>query len=233
MSLPSFGRLRLGHTTARLAVLATLVGGVLFAASPAAAAPPAAPAAEPPTITLPIWRSTYGWSAGDGYAGWDKVLSTPDAAAYGFGPGLADQPGLGLWPTGGREYGPGGAQWVLRAPGTTRIARASVELSYRDPVFAHHCLQVGLRTATGDRDARQDCKPPAPPATQDGYQVQIADPSGAPTAKEAYVELLVPACKNANPQACTKWIPAKAPLEGGPFSRVKAIDLTLVDDDAP
>src|SRR3954452_21513727 len=86
MSTPSSGRPRIGRSIARLAVLATLLGGVLFAASPVAAAPPAtraaplsapspvraAPpatsAAAPPTITLPIWQSTYGWPSGDGYA---------------------------------------------------------------------------------------------------------------------------------------------------------------------
>jgi hypothetical protein len=39
-------------------------------------------------------------------------------------------PGLRLWPVGEREYRPGGAEWVLRAPGTTRIAKVTLDLGY-------------------------------------------------------------------------------------------------------
>jgi hypothetical protein len=79
-----------------------------------------------PEISLPTWGSTYAWPASDGYAGWEHRIHTADADAYRLATGLGGRPGLWLWPTGGRGYGPGGAEWVLRAPGTTRIARASL-----------------------------------------------------------------------------------------------------------
>jgi hypothetical protein len=56
-------------------------------------------------------------------------------------------PGLWLWPVDEREYRPGGAEWVLRAPGTTRIAKVTLDPGYRTKLFAHHCLEIGLPAA--------------------------------------------------------------------------------------
>src|SRR4051794_37130394 len=78
-------------------------------------------APTPPQVSLPTWQSTYAWSDGDEYAGWHPRVLTSDRGAYGLEAATAGGPGLWAWPTGGREYSSGGAEWVYRAPGTTRI----------------------------------------------------------------------------------------------------------------
>lgn len=214
-----------------VAVLSLVVVGVASASGFAAAV--GGGDSPAPGITLPTWRSTYAWPAGDGYAGWEQRARAADDDAYGFAPGLAGHPGLWVWPVGGREYGPGDAEWVLRAPGTTRIARATVSVAYTNKLYAHHCLRIALRSDAETRDVRLACKPPAPPASQDNYELRLADPVGAPTAKELSVEILVPACEKNTASACSKWIPVKDPLKDGAFVQVKSADLTLVDDDDP
>ena len=145
----------------------------------------------------------------------------------------AGAPGLWLWPKGGREYGPGGAEWVLRAPGTTRIANARITFEYDNKLFAHHCLRLGLRAGGDRRTAWEACKPPTPASSQKHAELRLADPSGAPTAKELYVQLAVPPCEHGNRRSCEKWIPVKDPLRDGAFVRVTAVEMVLVDDDDP
>ena len=156
-----------------------------------------------------------------------------DEDAYGAERGHGGRAGLWLWPVGGRQYGPGGAEWALRAPGTTRIASARISFEYTNKLFAHHCLRFGLRTADERRTAWEACKPPTPGSSQDHAELVLADPSGAPTAKELYVELAIPACKHSNATSCEKWIPVKDPLKDGSFVRITAVDMVLVDDDDP
>lgn len=188
---------------------------------------------DPPEAKLPTWRSTYSWASGDGYAGWTRRLLGVTDGAYGLETGLGGRPGLWLWPQGGREYGPGAAEWVLRAPGTTRIASARIAFEYRDKLFAQHCLRFGLRVADEQRTAWEACKPPTPASSQDHAELRLADPSGEPTAKELYVQIAIPACKSGNAKSCEKWIPVKDPLKDGAFVRIKSVDLVLVDDDLP
>jgi hypothetical protein len=188
---------------------------------------------EPPGLVLPSWHSSYGWSAGDGYAGWTPRVIDADRDAYGLETALGGKPGLWLWPRGGRSYGPGAGEWVLEAPGTTRIASARITFAYEPKVFAHHCLRLGLRVADEQRSAWEACKPPTPASTRDQVEVQLADPSGAPTAKQLYLQLAVPGCEHANAKSCEKWIPEKDPLGEGGYARVTSVDLVLVDDDLP
>src|SRR4051812_6740698 len=164
--------------------LGGIVAGLLAlgAAATGAAGVVGTPAPPPPDVALPTWQSTYSWSAGDGYFGWHRHLLTADGEAYGLDTALGGRPGLWLWPQGGREYGPGGAEWVLRAQEPPRIARARVSVPYPNSLFPHHCLRIGLRSDDESRDGVVFCKPPSPPASQDDYQLQLADPSGRPTA---------------------------------------------------
>ena len=217
-------------------LIRTLLIAVVLAALPAASAVavPDAPARTAPDPTLPTWTSDYEWPDGHGYAGWGEgVTGAAERDAFGLTPGLGAFPGLWMWPIGDREYRPGGAHWSLRAPGTTRIARATFDLAYRTKVFAQHCLVTGLRTGEETRDGTTECKPPAPPAREDDHPVSLFDPAGAPTAKEAFVELDLPECRTGRPQPCSKHIPSLDPTTNGPMARVRRVRLVLVDDDLP
>jgi hypothetical protein len=223
-------------------LLAQLVGACALTLALAATAPSGVrasqgePAFGDPSaegIALPTWRSRYVWSENDGYSGWSTDVFGSDSAAYEFAPGLQGVGSLWAWPTGDREYRPGGGEWFLRAPGTTRIARATVDLAYRTKVFAHLCLDAGLRSRDEGRDTHRDCKPPAQPATEDGYVQAFSDPDAAPKATEAYMQLVMPSCNNPADTPCSKYIPSKDPVGNGPMVRAKAVSLVLVDDDLP
>src|SRR5688500_11118649 len=106
---------------------------IAVTAAQASAAKPALDDAPAPEITLPVWTSDYGWPDGTGYAGWEAgVFGLGRAETFGLTRGLGGLPGLWAWPLGDKDYRPGGAEWVLRAPGTTRIARAELDLEYRN-----------------------------------------------------------------------------------------------------
>lgn len=225
----SHGSGRVGRRLRLLVAAAVLALGlgvpakvVLSASSDESPAPP---------LTLPSWTSDYFWSSGDGYAGWHKNVTASDDSAYGLEAGLPGDPGLWVWPTGEHRYAPGGAEWLLRAPGTTRIARAHLAFSYRPKLFAHHCLAIGLRDGDVQRDQRVWCKPPAP-TTQDNYNLGLADPSGTPSAQEVYVQIVVPNCKGKS-AACSKYIPAQDPQANGVMVHVSSVRMVLVDDDLP
>ena len=161
-------------------------------------------------------------------------MGTPDPAGYGLVSALGGNPGLWSWLTGDREYRPGYGEWLLEAPGTTRIASADLELAYADKLFAHHCLELGLRDgARHGRDVVRHCSPPPPPAAQEHWNVPLADPSPEPASKQAYVRVEMPICNNPAPTPCSKWIPALDPLKNGHIARVKHVDMVLVDDDLP
>jgi hypothetical protein len=109
-------------------------------------------AADPaPAVTLPTWESLYRWSGGDGYAGWTWRTTGANGAAYGYLAGGAGRPGLTVWPVGEREYAPGSAEWIFRAPGTMRIAQARFESESFEKLFVHHCLRLGRRSGADDR----------------------------------------------------------------------------------
>jgi hypothetical protein len=180
--------------------------------------------------TLPTWSSAYDWAGGNGYNGWHEAIIAPDLQAYGLGSALDGQPGVWAWLTGGREYRPAMAEWRFDAPGTTRIASARFSVAYAPKLLAHHCVVVGIGTASALRDQRRDCSPADDPAN---VTFAAADPDDAPTSTRAVLRVEMPACRNASDPACSKWIPSLDPLVNGPYARLKAIDLTLVDDDLP
>ena len=184
-------------------------------------------------VSLPIWRNFYDWPGGHQYAGWDLVLGTSDANAYGSARSLGGIPGLWLWLTGGREYRPGFAEWRYEAPGTTRIASANLAVAYAEKLFAHHCVELGLRRPGETRDSARECSPPDVPASPSGWTVTLDDPASEPTATQAYFRVEMPVCNNPADTPCSKWIPLHDPLTNGPFARVKDADLVLVDDDLP
>jgi hypothetical protein len=195
-----------------------------------AAAPSGAYAA---VVTLPLWHSTYDWRLGDGSEGWKATGDNADPFAYGLGSPAAGAAGPWIWLTGDREYRPGGAEWHLTAPGTTRIAAVSLQLAYRDKLFAHHCLEAGLRVADQVRDQRRSCAPPSAPATPDRYDVTLADSASEPTAKEAFFRIEMPPCHNPAPTPCSKWVPRLDPVKNGGMVRASRIAIDLVDDDRP
>jgi hypothetical protein len=193
----------------------------------------AADAAGVVRVSIPVWHSQYDWAGGDGYAGWAAATDSPDAIGYGLSAALSGTPGLWSWPLGAREYRPGSAGWVLRAPGTTRIATATFHVSYRDRLFSHHCVDVGLRSGVELRAERTDCKPPAQDEPNGRYSVNLQDPSSEPSAKEAFVRLRMPVCNNPAPTPCSKYVPAQNPTTTGSMARADRVDMVLVDDDRP
>lgn len=184
-------------------------------------------------VSVPTWTSNYEWSAGDGYSGWSRSDFTLDPLGYSTALGLPGQPGYWLWLAGDREYRPGGVDIVLTAPGTTRIASAQLNLAYRDKLFAHHCLEIGLRNGSSRRAATRTCSPPVAPAAESSYDVSLNDPSDRPEAKQIYMRVEMPVCKNPSDNACSKYIPSHDPLLNAPMTRMKQVDLVLVDDDLP
>lgn len=208
-----------------------LVGALVGPRAATAAETSPAPRATTVTVSLPTWQSHYDWAGGDGYSGWERFAFGPSAEGYGLEAGLGQQPGIWQWLRGDREYRPGGAEWILRAPGTTRIASATLSVRSAPKLYAHHCVEVGLRVGLESRAARRDCSPPT--EAEAPLQVALSDPSPAPTAKETYVRVEMPVCKNPKDTACSKWIPALDPLANGHIARTERVDLVLVDDDLP
>ena len=181
--------------------------------------------------SLPTWHSLYDWSHRDGYSGWHMSTSSP--ADYGLAPGLGGNDGLWLWAKGGQhvytqsDY----AEWTFTAPGTTRLLRAMLSFSYRNKLFSHHCIAVGLRTAQGVVITQQElCRSSHSPSSQDRADVQLADPASNPTSTVLYLRIRVN-CGGA--ATCHKTIPQLDPLRTGDFVRFLKADLTLVDDDRP
>lgn len=199
---------------------------------------------SPPSIFPPIWNSTYDWPQGDGYNTWTENKQTPLPQGYQLTQGLNGQSGFWLWPIGspaaGGKYPPGYAEYFFRAPGTTRIARASVDVSFRPSLYNHHCTDIGLRSDAAVGTHFRDCSPPTPgSSTTDTWgpvhsrNVALFDPLTSPTAKEAFVRLEKPVCNGSNQLACLKYIPDNDAASGGSYLRAKAIAMTLVDDDLP
>ncbi|HYZ30085.1 MAG TPA: hypothetical protein VE570_13575 [Thermoleophilaceae bacterium] len=180
-----------------------------------ALAPASAPAAT--------WHDSYDWPAGHGYNGWSHD-TTADVGAYAFASPLNDHSGLSLWLPGDRWYLPAAAEWRFDAPGTTRIAAARLRLAYRDNLFAHHCLELGLRDGPAG-DTRRTCSPPSADRTYDAAL--------AADARQAYMRVEFPPCHNANGKGCPKWIPSVDPEGNAPLARLESVDMTLVDDDLP
>lgn len=150
---------------------------------------------SPPSIFPPIWNSTYDWPQGDGYNTWTTNKQTSLPQGYQLTQGLNGQPGLWLWPIGspvaGDKYPPGYAEYFFRAPGTTRIARASVDVSFRPALYNHHCTDIGLRSNADVGMRFRDCSPPTPGSTTTdtwgpihSRNVGLFDPLASPTAKE-------------------------------------------------
>lgn len=220
------GRVRWRRHAVLVSAVALVIGGGATAKGIAAGG--ANPAIAPPPIALPVWGSAYAWGDGDGYAGWEKQYHLTDGSYARETGGAA--PGLWIFPTGGQRYIPGRAGWGLTAPGSTRIARATLALEYRESLFAHHCLRVALDAGTQTRDERLICRPPVPPGGRTDYQLALADPDAAPRATQVSVQVVVPECGGKAPDDCAKWIPAPQP---GLFVHVKGAQLTLVDDDDP
>jgi hypothetical protein len=196
-----------------------------------------AAAAEPPAPTavatsLPTWRNLYDWPNGHGYVGWHSA-SADAAGAYSFQTNLGGNYGLWLWPTGNQEYSNGNyGEWTYTAPGTTRLSHVDLDFSYRNKLLAHHCIEIGLRTATSVIASNVHCKPVAPPDSQRGVHVTLVDPSANPTSTVLYVRIRVD-CNNTDPKPCSKNIPQLDPLTVGGYVRVTKVDMILVDDDNP
>jgi hypothetical protein len=199
-------------------------------ASAAKAEPPPPPAVTP---ALPIWRNLYDWPNGHGYVGW-HAGSSSQPGAYGMQSALGGQYGLWLWPVGGQSYRYSEnqyAEWTYTAPGTTRLANATMQFSYRNKLLAHHCIDIGFRTAAGAVITHNEhCKPAAPPDSQRQVNVTLVDPSSNPTSKVLYVRIRVD-CGGA--ATCSKNIPALDPLATGGYVRLLKEDMILVDDDYP
>lgn len=180
---------------------------------------------------LPTWTNDYPWlgDSGQGYVGIGND-TTAAAGAYGFAPALGGEPGLWLYPIGDQRYSPGQAEFTYAAPGTTRIASATLDISYRNKVLAHQCLAVGLRTADGVVDGKTYCNPPLPPDSQSEVHVELADPADSPTAKQLFFQLVVPPCVSG---PCSWNIPQLDPLATGGYARLESLHMVLVDDDDP
>ena len=192
----------------------------------AAAADPVPP--PPPPPALPTWRNLYDWPNGHGYVGFHSATSS--SALYSLATNLGGNPGVWIWPAGG-DYPDGGyAEWTYTAPGTTRISTVTLSFAYRNKLLAHHCIVVGLRTATTVVTQTEWCKPAKPPDSQRDVQLTLADPSANPTSKTLFFRVRMD-CKN-NP-GCTKHIPSLDPLQSAGTARLKFVDMTLVDDDLP
>jgi hypothetical protein len=197
-----------------------------------------ADAAEPPppapvTPSLPTWRNLYDWPNGHGYVGW-HTASSGQAGAYGMQPNLGGNYGLWLWPVGGTSYSYSQgqyAEWTYTAPGTTRLASATLILSYRNKLLAHHCLDVGFRDGSGAIVTHNEhCTPVKPPDSQRQVTISLVDPATNPTSKVLYFRIRVD-CGGAG--TCSKNIPQLDPLSTGAYARLQKVDMTLVDDDVP
>ena len=170
----------------------------------------------------PRWVSTYDWPAGDGASGWASATSgTP--GPYGFSADRPGRPGLWVWPSGG-AYPPARALWRLPAPGTTRIASATVTATFPNRLLSHHCVEVAL----GDRAPVVDCKPRPDANGTTTASYALKDPAAAAAALTIG---LVEPCDKVHAAACTKHVPAAAPERNG--LRVLRAALVLTDDDAP
>lgn len=179
-------------------------------------------------VALPTWSNTYDWSAsGQGYVGWHA--STNAADDYGIDEALGDNYGLWLWPLGGHKvYNSGDyAEWTYTAPGTTALESVSLSYEWSENLFAHHCVDVGLRAADGVVVSHnENCKPPK----QHPLALTLTDPKPEPTAKVLFFRIHVD-CGGA--KTCSKTIPEKDPLKNGAFVRPLKVDMTLVDTDDP
>jgi hypothetical protein len=175
--------------------------------------------------SLPIWTNLYDWPLlHHGYAGWHQATSS--TTDYGLEAGLGGRPGLWLWPKGGHQaYAPGDyAEWTYTAPGTTRLQSALLSFDFSNKLLAHHCIDVGLRDASGTVvDQEERCKP------GDGH-AWLSDPADDPTSKVLFFRIRVD-CGGA--PTCSRTIPALDPLKNGAFARLDTAAMTLVDDDAP
>jgi len=175
--------------------------------------------------SLPTWGNLYDWPLlHHGYAGWHQATSS--ATDYGLQAELGAEPGLWLWPRGGKHaYTPGDyAEWTYTAPGTTRLKSVQLSFEYSNKLLAHHCVEVGFRDTTGAVvDQSVDCKP-------DGRTASLLDPADDPTSKVLFFRIRVD-CGGA--PTCSKTIPSKDPLKNGAFARLLKADMTLVDDDDP
>lgn len=156
--------------------------------------------------------------------------TNPDAGAYSFAQGRPSGAGVWVWPTGGRKYAPAYAQWSYTAPGTTRLLKAKVTLSYTPRLLSHHCVRVAAFVGAEQRDSVSFCKPPGPPAGEGNVEVNIGDPASNPTSKQLVLRIEVPCDKN-NAKACEKNIPTASVEQDG--VRFKTIDMVLVDGDNP
>jgi hypothetical protein len=133
------------------------------------------------STVLPTWQNVYDWQAGHGYFGW---VQAADQAGYGFSQGRLSGSGLWLWPQGAQRYQPGGAQWSYTAPGTTRILRANVSISYKPKLLSHHCVRVTVDDGTDERDSVGFCKPPGPPAGTGEVEIRLGDLDTNPKARK-------------------------------------------------
>lgn len=179
------------------------------------------------------WDNVYDWSAGHGYYGWDSATSGAEPSGYSFATGLPAGSGLWVWPTGGRSYSSGHAEWIYEAPGTTRALSARVEVTYPPRLLSHHCIAIVLSDDAGsERDAVRFCKPPqAPKGNPASVTLALADPSSdSPKAKYLAVRLELP-CTKKNPKACSKHIPVAEAVQNG--LQVRRVEMRLVDDDLP
>jgi hypothetical protein len=203
--------------------LALAAGPLLLCLAASSSATVATKEADPAAVSV-----TYDWAAGSGYGGWQARTSGPDQA-FRLDAGLAGQPGLWIAPTGG-DYAPGFAEWRYTAPGASRLAGASLVLSYRNKLLAHHCVRVGLRSQTGEVAARELCEPAQKPDSQTRVDVTLTDPDSVPSATELFFQVAMPDCGKPE-NACTKHIPGEDPLKS--FARLQSASVSLVDSDAP
>jgi hypothetical protein len=189
------------------------------------------PFPPPPATTLPTWRNDYDWDEGHGYAGWHSGSSATHGGTYGVQSAFLGHYGLWLWPAGG-TYGNGDyAEWTYTAPGTTRISTAKLWFLYRNKLLSHHCVEVGLRTASGTIvDQNVHCKPTWRPDWQRGGGAFLVDPADNPTATTLYFRIRLNCGRAAT---CTKTIPARNPYWNGAFARLLEANIKLVDDDQP
>lgn len=226
---------------------------VVFLVMPGAAAAEPVPtnisvesgAMSPAAIQLPTWASAYDWLTAHGYNLWAPSKQTSVPQGYELRLGYSELPGLWLWPVGSTgpnkfEYPRGYAEFRFRAPGTTRIARASLDVSYRQNLYASHCTRIALEVQSQERMTDARCVVPESDqidVTKDSSvasrTVELWDPAGAPTATDLFARIEIPNCASRPAKSCSKTVPVLDPLTNGPFLRVESVDMTLVDDDLP
>jgi hypothetical protein len=169
-----------------------------------------------PVLLDPAWVSPYRGSTG--WEAWE-ANRTPSAAHYAMSAGSA---GLRVAPSGGFTYGSDASgTWTMTAPGTSRIASVSW-YGVRHRNDAHRqTLRLGLYgPGFGQINDFFD--------VGETYEPEIFHSDAAERGKYAVMRMFTPPC-TASESNC----PRAIPTGNSTYGQVGAVDVELVDDDAP